>query len=355
MLMKQPISNIIQNTKYALCIGVFDPKLIMQASPYCGDQIFAKGLEANGYEVYRLDYRAFPDANTELKRLVDHWLISGRIPEIIWLGKCEKIAPEAIHFLKKSFPNAIIVKWAADVRNEPSVHDTKLLKAGVDWFFGTFGGEYLKKHLFSGMTGVGSIFTFTDSTFYSPQEVDSTYQSDVLWTGRRGFGDNLIRNQIIDSLTSITFSQVAEVRLDTTLKIRMFGHDGKRWLGNPDYVRYINGARIGIGSNSFNRTKYSSDRLGNYMSCGTFYLTQYIEGLEELFERGIELDWFETVEEMHEKIKYYLANETLRCQIAQNGRNKILKYFDYRPLVRNLLLTIETKKKQNSWEDVYIN
>ena len=24
--MKQPISNIIQNTKYALCIGVFDPK-----------------------------------------------------------------------------------------------------------------------------------------------------------------------------------------------------------------------------------------------------------------------------------------------------------------------------------------
>jgi len=177
----------------------------------------------------------------------------------------------------------------------------------------------------------------------------------VRWTGRRGFGDNLIRNQIIDSLTSITFSQVAEVRLDTTLKIRMFGHDGKRWLGNPDYVRYINGARIGIGSNSFNRTKYSSDRLGNYMSCGTFYLTQYIEGLEELFERGIELDWFETVEEMHEKIKYYLANETLRCQIAQNGRNKILKYFDYRPLVRNLLLTIETKKKQNSWEDVYIN
>src|SRR3972149_2976305 len=304
--------SIIQNIKYALCIGVFDPKLIMQASPYCADQIFAKGLEANGYEVYRLDYRAFPDANTELKRLVDHWLISGRIPEIIWLGKCEKIAPEAIHFLKKSFPNAIIVKWAADVRNEPSAHDTKLLKAGVDWFFGTFGGEYLKKHLFPGMTGVGSIFTFTDSTFYTPQEVDITYQSDILWTGRRGFGDNHLRNQIIESLFAITLSQVAEVKLDSTLKIRMFGHDGKKWLGNPEYVRYINGAKIGIGSNSFNRAKYSSDRLGNYMSCGTFYLTQYIEGIEEIFERGVDLDWFETVEEMHEKIKFYLANEILR-------------------------------------------
>ena len=354
MLLKQSISNN-QNIRYALCIGVFDPKLIIQASPNCGDNVFAKGLEANGYDVYRFDYRAFLDANGELKRLTDHFLISGRIPEIIWLGKCEKILPDAIIFLRRSFPNAIIVKWFADIRNEPSEHDTRLLKAGVDWCFGTAGGTYLKKHLFPGMIGVGSIFTFTDSTFYSPQEVDNTYQSDVLWTGRRGFGDNPLRNKIIDSLTAISLAQAAEVKSNAKIKIRLFGHDGKQWLGNPDYVRFINGAKIGIGSNSFNRARYSSDRLGNYMACGTFYLTQYIEGLEDIFEKGVDLDWFETVDEMHERIKFYLENETLRYQIAQKGRNKVLKYFDYKPLVQNLLEIIKTKKQQNNWEDVYLN
>ncbi len=43
--------------KKSLNIGVFNPSLIIQASPYCGDNVFAKGLEQNGYDVIRFDYR----------------------------------------------------------------------------------------------------------------------------------------------------------------------------------------------------------------------------------------------------------------------------------------------------------
>lgn len=341
--------------KLALCIGVYDPALIHQASPMCGDNVFAKGLEANGYEVYRLDYRAFPDANIELKRLVDHWLIAGKMPNIIWLGKCETLLPSAITFLKKSFPTATIIKWAADVRDEPSLHDTELLKAGVDWFFATFAGDYLKKHLFSGMTGVGSIFTFTDSTFYNAKDVDEKYLSDVLWTGRRSVGDNPLRNQVIDVLDAVIVKQGGMMKDRRELDIAMFGNDGKTWLGNPDYVNYINGTKIGIGANSFKRKKYSSDRLGNYMSCGTFFLTEYIEGIEEVFERGVHLDWFSTTDEMFEKIHFYLANPDLRYKIAQRGRELILKKFDYMPLMHNLLKIVETHEKQNPWEEIYLN
>ena len=71
------------SSRQALTIGVYNPALINQASPYCGDQVFAKGLEQNGFDVYRLDYRAYPDANIELKRLIDHWLVAGISPEII--------------------------------------------------------------------------------------------------------------------------------------------------------------------------------------------------------------------------------------------------------------------------------
>ena len=341
--------------KQALAIGVYNPALIHQASPMCGDNVFAKGLEANGYEVYRLDYRAFPDANIELKRLVDHWLSAGILPSIIWLGKCETLQPDVIRFLKRSFPKATIVKWAADVRDEPSAHDVDLLNAGVDWFFATYAGEHLKKHLFPGMIGVGSIFTFTDSSFYTAKDVPNDYFSDVLWTGRRGFGDNVLRNQIIDKFSAIVDTQASMMKDRRELDLAMFGHDGKVWLGNPDYVNYINGAKIGIGSNSFNRKKYSSDRLGNYMSCGTFFLTQYIEGIEEVFTQGEHLDWFHSTDEMLEKIKYYLAHPELRYKIAQRGREFILRYFDCKPLVLNLLRIIETHEKQNVWEEVYIN
>lgn len=339
--------------KQALTIGVYDPALIHQASPYCGDNVFAKGLEANGYEVHRLDYRSVPHANTALAELCNRLIAESKPPEIVWLGKCEKLTSTSILFLKRTFPNAIIIKWAADVRETPSDHDICLLDAGVDWFFATFGGSYLRSHLRPGMRGVGSIFTFTDSSYYIPQEVDEKYQSDILWTGRRGFGDNPLRNEVIDSLTSIVAKQAGEAKNKQQLAIRMFGHDGRSWIGDPDYVKFINGAKVGIGSNSFNRSRYSSDRLGNYMSCGTFYLTQYVEGIEDILERGIDIDWFYTVEEMHEKIKFYLSNPQLRDRIAQQGRQKILKFFDCKPLIQTLLDIVHSNAKQHPWEDVY--
>jgi len=338
--------------KKSLNIGVFNPSLIMQASPYCGDNVFAKGLEQNGYEVIRFDYRAVVSPNEELISLAQ--TLKASPPSIVWMGKCERIASETVKQLRILFPDAIFVKWAADVRDTPTEHDLAHCSQ-VDWFFGTFGGDYLKSHLLPNMIGVGSIFTFTDSDYYSAEEVEPTYLSDVLWTGRRGFGDNPLRNEIIDTLDKIVVKQAMVAKLDSHVDIKMFGHIADTWIGEPDYQQYVNGARIGIGSNSFNRHKYSSDRLGNYMSCGTFYLTQHIEGIEEVFVKGEHLDWFTTTDEMLEKINYYLAHPVERSAVAERGRQRVLEHFDCRPLVRTLLQIIKHNKKQHAWEDVFIN
>jgi spore maturation protein CgeB len=91
------------------------------------------------------------------------------------------------------------------------------------------------------------------------------------------------------------------------------------------------------------------------MACGTFYLTQHIEGLSECFKPGTHLDTFRTVEEMKDKIEYYLTNPEKREEIARTGKEHVLKYFDAKPLVENLLKVIETKQKNYSWDDIYLN
>ena len=330
--------------KKSLNIGVFDSKLIYQASPYCGDNVFAKGLEKNGYEVVRFDYRATNDANDELVRIA---MSMKHKPDIVWFGKAERILPITISILRQVFPDAIFVKWAADVRDEPTAHDLGHNQY-IDWFFGTFGGDYLKKHLLPTMKGVASIIAFTDGEFYRKIEdiekygVNKEYLSEVLWTGRRGFGDNLIRNEVIDFLEKFDECNVKIAGL-------------KNWLGYPDYLYFINGTKIGIGSNSFNRPKYSSDRLGNYMACGAFYLPQYFEGIEKVFTQKENIDWFHNVEELKGKIRYYLANENHRKEIAKKGQEFILKYFDCQPLVSNLLNIIEIGESKYEWDDVFKN
>lgn len=318
-------------------IGVFNPALIYSASPYCGDNIFAKGLELLDNEVNRFDYRATKNPNPDLLEFAD------RIkPDLFLFGKCESIYPETIRALKHNFPNAIFCKWAADMRAEPTEFDLAHLKY-MDLFAATYAGEHLKKHkaVMPKDSVAMSIMTFTDSDFYKSYSVPEKYKSDVLWTGRLSVGDNEMRNEIIERL----------VELKKDLNMQIYGLSN--WLGSPDYQQAICGAKIGIGSNSFNRRKYSSDRLGNYMACGTFYLTQYIEGIEECFTKGENLEWFHNVDEMEEQILYYLDNEKERISIAKKGQEFILKHFDAEPLVSNILNTLKTKKSQNSWDEIY--
>jgi hypothetical protein len=320
--------------KKALTIGVYNPKLIYTASPMCGDQVFSKGLEANGYKITSIDYREIENVNQVLTEIKDEF-------DIIWLGKCEKISEYTIYTLRNRFPNAYFVKHAADVRDEPTSHDISHLRY-CDFFFGTFGGEYLKKHKMHmpAHAKAMSMITFTDSSFYKTKRKDEKYSSDILWTGRRGFGDNPLRNDVIDFLKFSKYNT------------KMFGIEGTDWI-QDDYIDYINNTKIGIGINSFNRTKYTSDRLGNYMSCGTFYLPHYFEGIDEVFSRGENLDWFENIEELEEKIEYYLKNEKKRKEIAQKGQKFILEHFDYKPLVSNFLHVIKYGTSKYPWDEIY--
>ena len=324
--------------KKVLSIGVFNPVNIYQASPYPGDNVFAKGFEQNDFDVERFDYRSTPYPNEELLKIAekDNY-------DIFWFGKCEKINPETIGILKLQNKDSIFCKWAADVRNEPTWHDLGHNQY-IDYFFGTFGGEYLKKHLLPNMKGVCSIFAFTDSDFYKPIK-NKEYSSDILWTGRKGFGDNPLRNEIIDNL----------LKNENNFNIKMYGIENTEWLQDPEYLYAISNTKIGIGSNSFDRYLYSSDRIGNYMACGTFYLTQYIEGIEKVFKKGYHLDWFSNVEEMNVLIKYYLKNEEERKQIAKRGQEFILENFDCGSLVKNCLNVIKTYKSLYQWDDVFVN
>jgi spore maturation protein CgeB len=115
----------------------------------------------------------------------------------------------------------------------------------------------------------------------------------------------------------------------------------------------MTGAKIGIGENSFKMTKYSSDRLGNYLATGTFFLTEKIEGLAACFRDGVHVDSFSTVEEMNSKVNYYLTHDDEREGIAREGQKLVLDCFDCKPLVKNILHIINTGQSLYDWDDLY--
>ena len=73
-----------------------------------------------------------------------------------------------------------------------------------------------------------------------------------------------------------------------------------------------------------------SNRAFMATGLGAFYLSLYRNGMEDFFEIGREVAVFHDLDEMVQKVKYYLANEAERQAIAQAGQERTLKdYTNY--------------------------
>ena len=80
-----------------------------------------------------------------------------------------------------------------------------------------------------------------------------------------------------------------------------------------------------------------SQRIYDILGCGGFLLTNYQGEIPEYFEIGKDLDCYESIAECHEKIAYYLANEDLRMEIANNGYQKVKAMHTYQIRIARIL------------------
>ena len=72
-----------------------------------------------------------------------------------------------------------------------------------------------------------------------------------------------------------------------------------------------------------------SQRIWDVLGVGGFLLTNYQPELEEYFEIGKDLEVFHDLEELEEKVSYYLKHEEQRIRIAMNGYKKVRALHKY--------------------------
>jgi spore maturation protein CgeB len=94
---------------------------------------------------------------------------------------------------------------------------------------------------------------------------------------------------------------------------------------DEDYVRVLNGAKIGLGLLTHLAPDESTTRTFEIPACGTMLLAERSREHSELFEEGKEAEFFTSDGEMQEKIRWYLSHERERNQIAAAGREKVVK------------------------------
>ena len=97
---------------------------------------------------------------------------------------------------------------------------------------------------------------------------------------------------------------------------------GPVYLG--DYVRAINGGKIGLGIVSKWNRNTTAGRIFEIPACGTMLLAERNTVIERLYEDGKEAVLFGAGQELIDKAAYYLERPEERRAIGQAGRRRCL-------------------------------
>ena len=81
------------------------------------------------------------------------------------------------------------------------------------------------------------------------------------------------------------------------------------------------------------------NRVTEVLGCGQFLLTETFPELDSMFKVGEDLDSFSSLEELKDKIQFYLKNDNIRDKLAMQG-NKAVQKYSYKKLMSNILKDI---------------
>lgn len=111
-----------------------------------------------------------------------------------------------------------------------------------------------------------------------------------------------------------------------------------------DMVDVINSYKIHLNCNISNDINY---RTFETTGCETFLLTNYTPGLEKLFDIGKEIVVYNDLNDLDNKVKYYLENEEERKLIAKAGYERSKKDHTYFERAKILIDIIKNNENKN--------
>ena len=170
---------------------------------------------------------------------------------------------------------------------------------------------------------------------------DQKYQSDVAFIGRPNTSER------------VEFMKILAKKYD----LKLWGSGWHKYglsaaakdVYAPEYRQICAGAKVVLGWNIDPTIDlYFSNRTWYTLGCGGFLLTAYSPSLEEIFGRGKELDWFETVEECCDKLEYYLQHDEERRKIARSGYQLAHEKYSYDTMVNRIIEDVRQEGLKNS-------
>jgi len=268
-------------------------------------------------EVHRFGIGRGGDAHANA-RLVE--LCSNFRPDLLILFHADKITNETVRHIKTLLPDMRVAVINLDpiflAENPPRI---RRFAEVADMTFITTAGERLREFA-TPSHGLAFIPNPTDPSIEALQcfaRDDQPY--DFLCT----IGTERTtpwRGQMMRDI---------EVRVPEA-RYAFYGLEGRRYLQGSNYLEAIASSRMGLNISRANDDYlYSSDRFAQYAGNGLLVFVARASGYDDIFSDE-EFVFYRELDELSDKLRYFLKNDGERQRIARNGYERYHSFFSER-------------------------
>ncbi len=251
-------------------------------------------------------------------------------PDIIFSTKAHKISLKNMEWSKERFTT---IMWYFDIRVPIEQRILDRAKR-VDLFYITNYGQipqFIQKKVNA------KYLTHACITDFNPKT--GSYNYEVSFIGNNNTTGPGMREELLNLIGSHFDLHVFGARWSSK---NFISHPR---IFNEEYANVCTRSKIVIDIKSFDYCLdvegYFSDRTPLTLGFGGFLLSQYTPGVDQMYKDRKHLVYFKTPEEAISLIEYYLHHEDERKQIAEQGKEYILKNHTYLKRVEQIIQDVE--------------
>ena len=314
-----------------------------------------------GHNVYQLSDRDIISSNRTIfnpspKKILNEKIIEiGKNfnPDLIILGHADSVNSKTLRSLKIKNNNLKISQWFLD----------PLSRNGPDY-------QNNKKRILDKIEIMDSTFLTSDpksldfkikNSYFIPNPADKSFEildnskkipkNDLFFAMSHGVHRGNLKPGKYDDREKI-LKKLLRVK---DIKFDFYGINNIQPIWGDEFLKKISLSKIGLNLSRGKPIKYySSDRIAQYMANGLMTLIHEDTKYSDFFNKN-EIVTYKNLNDLINKIKYYVKNDKKRKFIANNGKKKYLKEFSSEKVSKYILLkTLNIKSKDRFIWDLKI-
>ncbi|WP_180089726.1 glycosyltransferase [Acinetobacter sp. YH12219] len=313
---------------------------------YNTDRKISAGLILNGHHVYDFSFHdmAYYGTIWRTKKVGKKWanqevlkVVKNFEPDLILIGHSSLLSTETLKQVKAQYPKTKVAFWYVDwICVDKKANFIKEWSPYLDCIFVTTSGELLKT------LGNGNKVAYMPNM--SLDAVDSL----------KNFEKNEFVNELVFCGSSSDVERTQFIRsLQQKIKhipTRYCGFDEDPKVFGAEYFKVLSQSRMGLNYSRANSLDlYTSDRITQLTGNGLLTFTPHIPGFETLFSDK-EVVYFSDVDDLANKVQYYVNHPKEAKVIAEAGWNRTHSSYSSKRVTKFMLETIFSQPYTEDYE-----